>query len=244
MKLKKAMKLKKSTIRIKEAFASNKSLILNTIIHAMLAWGALAFSYNTYKEIVRRTTPAFPHELKAAIKSTFPWGVMVFAALYLLYTFGRHREERRPGVKQYAVILLLYALILSIVSVQKGGGVLIVANVSVPYLIMLLFAWGWLRRLIVIDMDKARWLEEILPPVIYKALQGKTPELGGYFRKRPSVAFVGGFTVFLVLCAVLVSLNQAKAAEKLAGIVYLLLMIGVGIEVYQFIRGGEDYGKK
>jgi len=244
MKLNKPVILKKIAVRTKQGLSDNKGLIVNAIVHAALTWGALVFSYNTYKEIIRRGTHIFPHELKAAIKSTFPWGVLIFATLYILYSAGSRREYKRLSVKQYAVILGLYAAILSIVAVQRGAGVLIVAGISVLYLTVLLVAWGWLRSLAAMDMDRSGWFKEILPPVIYKAIKGRTPEWRRYLKKRPSVAFVGGFTVSLLICAVLVSFNQGKAAEKLAGMAYFLLMIGLAIEVYLFIRGGESYGEK
>lgn len=224
--------------QIKEVFLYNKRLILGAFIHAGLMWVSLAFAYNSYKEYVRGpgNINIFPGELKIAIKSIFPWGILIFLALYVLYGIGRDKKDDYPTLRLYVVIIVLYTLFVNLIFFSKGASVLIVLNLSSIYFALLLLIWCVIKISV--------WTEAIIPPVIHKALQRSMPSatfpinnVMEYLKEKPSAPFIIGFMSLLIICAFLSVLQYGGIAKDLANIAYFLLVIGVGIEAYQLIKG-------
>lgn len=231
--------------RVKNILSESKILIMSAFIHVGLMWVSLALSYNSYKEYVRGpdNINIFPTELRVAIKSTFLFAILIFVALYILYGIGRDKKGDYPTVRQYGVIIALYTAIVNLIFFSKGTGVLIVENLAVLYLVLILLAWGMLRRFIVIDTTV--WAEEILPPVVYMSLQMAMLKVRGYLEKKPlSHKFIIGFMALLIICALLLIFKQEKVAEQVANVAYFLLVIGVGIEVCQLVKYGERNEKE
>ncbi len=228
---------------LKNFFLNNKKLIFNGIFSAGLMLASLALSYNTYKEYIKMSFDTFPAELKIAIKATFLWAILVFITLYVLYSVWRGRKEGTPSLQQHIIILILQAVIINIIFFSKGIHILIVLNLAIIiYLAFFLIAWAGINRLIV--MDTANLAQEFLPPIIYRPLQKRTPLMLSYFKEKPSAPFIIGFMFLLIICAILLMLKSEKTAKELANIAYFLLVIGVGIEVYQFVKHGERDDKK
>lgn len=64
-----------------------------------------------------------------------------------------------------------------------------------------------------------------------------------YIKKRPSAILIISFILLFIISAFLL-VEQKKIAEYIANAAYCLLIIGVGIEVYQMIKYGERDGKE
>lgn len=223
-------------MKVKKIFKDK--LFSGAIIHAAITWGMLSLAYNSYKEFRRGLGVIYlvTTEQKVVIKSTFTWGVLVFVVLYILLGIVRGKKDGYPGVKQYAIIIALYALILNLLFITRGFGELIVLNLSWVYMAVILFAWGGMKR-----SSIAGWFNSIIVPFVYRAFKGYIPVLKQYSRDKPAGPFIVGFMALLTLCAFLFISNHEKAAEGLANIAYLFLGVAVAVEAYLMIRyGGRD----
>lgn len=229
---------------LKNFLLNNKKIIFNIIFPAGLMFASLVLSYNGYKEYIKRSFDTFPAELKISIKAAFPWAILVFVALYILYNIiWRGRKVGTLSLRQHIIILILHAVIINIIFFSKGIHILIVLNLAlIIYLVFFLIVWAGINRLGVIDT--ANLAEEFLPPIIYKSLQKKMPSILAYFKEKPSALFIIGFMFLLIICTILLMLKLERTAKELANIAYFLLVIGVGIEVYRFIKYGERDDKK
>lgn len=229
---------------LKNFFSNNKKLIFNIIFPASLMFASLVLSYNGYKEYIKRSFDTFPAELKIAIKATFLWAILVFITLYILHSIWQSRKNESLSLRQHIIILLFQAIIINIIFFSKGIHILIFLNLAfIIYLVFFLIVWaGIINRLIVIDT--ANLAEEFLPPIIYRPLQKKMPLILAYFKEKPSAPFIIGFMFLLIICTILLMLNLERTAEYLANIAYFSLVIGVGIEVYQFVKHGKRDDKK
>jgi len=66
-----------------------------------------------------------------------------------------------------------------------------------------------------------------------------------YIKKRPSAILIISFiSLFIISSFLLVILEQKKVAEYIANAAYFLLIIGVGMEVYQSIKHGKRDEKR
>lgn len=232
---------------LKNFFLNNKKLIFNIIFPASLMFASLVLSYNGYKEYVRRSFDTFPAELKIAIKAAFPWAILVFITLHILHNIWRGRKDGTLSLQQHIIILVLQAVIINIIFFSKGIHMLIVLNLAlIIYLVLFLIVWAGINMLSVIDT--ANLAEEFLPPIIYRPLQKRMPLILAYFlayfKEKPSAPFIKGFMFILIICAILLILKLERTAEYLADIAYFSLVIGVGIEVYQFVKHGKRDDKK
>lgn len=228
--------------RIKDIFFSNKQILWGAIIHSCLLLGALVFAYNSHKEYMRHHVFPIPMELRLLIKATFPWAIMIFIILFVLYGIWRRERENYPTLRQYIVIFGLQAIIVNLVFFFKGPHILIVQNLALFYFAVLLAIWGVIGRLIIID--KTGWVQELLPPIVYRPLQRNIPWIREYVRKKPVALFVAGFMALLMICAFLLIFKEKKIAEQIADIAYVLLIIGIGIEIYQLIKYGNTDEQK
>ncbi|MBI5050235.1 MAG: hypothetical protein HZC11_05005 [Nitrospirae bacterium] len=213
-------------------------LIKDVIIHAVLMTVALILSYNTYKEYVRgyNNVFIFPAELKIAIKATFPWTIIIFISLFVIYKTGK--KNGYLSALQYIGIFIFQAIIINLVFISKGAPVLIVQNLALFYFVIFLLIWGVMKRLI--DIDKTGWAEEILPPTHYRSLQTNMPIIRQYFKIISlSRRFAISFMMLFAICAFLLMVGAHKIAEQLANVAYFLLIIAVGIETYKLIKYGE-----
>lgn len=228
---------------LKNFLLNNKKIIFNIIFPAGLMFASLVLSYNGYKEYIKRSFDTFPAELKVAIQAAFPWAILVLVALYIPYSIWRGRKAGTLSLRQHIIILILQAVIINIIFFSKGIHILIVLNLAlIIYFAIFLIVWAGINRLGVIDT--ANLAEEFLPPIIYRSLQKRMPLILLYFKEKPSAPFIIGFMLLLIICAILLMLKLEKVAKDLANIAYFLLVIGVVIEVYQFIKHGERDDKK
>ncbi len=240
---------------LKDTYLKNKDLLWGALIHAGLLWGALSLAYNSYKEYMRGYDP-LSMAIRDSIKATFPWPILVFVALYIVYGIGRKRDGY-PSFWQYGIMFFLQFIVINLL-IFKGIHVIIPLNLSLPYFAILLLVWRGFKRFIFIDTSKIA--REFIPPIIYHQFERNLPQLRayfsevferhkprikGYFKEKPSAPFIIAFMVMLIFCALLLIIKQEGMAEDLANIAYFSLVTGVGIEVYQLLRYGEkDKGKE
>lgn len=229
---------------IKEACSRNSTLIWGTFIHTGLILCALILAYNSYKGIGSHLYDKhfLPHDIRTEIKGTFPWSIIIFAALFILSSIGRDKKGGYPSFRQYVVIFVLQAITINLIFLSKKLHILIVQDLALLYLAGFLFIWSGIKRFIVIGT--AGWAEEILQPIIYRPLQRNMPRVREYFKEKPSAAFIIGFMALLMICAFLLIFKVEKAAEQIANIAYFSLVIGVGIEAYQMIKHGNVDNEK
>lgn len=95
--------------------------------------------------------------------------------------------------------------------------------------------------LIIIDVTD--WIKKDHPWIAYKSLHENMPRIREYCKKRPSVPYIGSFVVLFILCSFLIVFKAQKVAELLANVAYLLLIIGVVIEIYKSIKYAEKDDK-
>lgn len=223
--------------RIKRFFSYNKGIILETFSHTGFMWASLALSYNSYKEYIRGyENNIFPLEVKDAIKASFPLTIIMFVVLFIILSIWRDKKGYY-NIRQYAVIFVIQAIIMNLIFFSKGNHILIVQNLAFFYLAVILVVWNGIREFTVIDT--AHWLKEFIPPIVYRL----TRDIPASFKQKPSAFFVKGFITVAVICAVLSLFKQIKAVKELANIAYFLIVIGVSIEAYKFIRYRERDNK-
>jgi len=75
----------------------------------------------------------------------------------------------------------------------------------------------------------------------YRIIPQLLMKLGIHFKNKKkffssSKTYILGFMVLLVICAFLLIFKAEKIAEQVANVAYFLLAIGVGIELYSFIK--------
>jgi len=70
------------------------------------------------------------------------------------------------------------------------------------------------------------------------------PMVKRYLNEKPTSHLAIGFVVLLIICGILLILKQGRIVERLEDVAYFLLLIGVGIELYQFMKQGNIDGKK
>ena len=225
----------------KDFFLNNKKLVSGILIHAGLMCASLVLAYNSYKEIVGK----LPSGLKVDIKSTFPWAIAIFLVLFILYGIWRGKKHNYQPIWQYAIIFVLHASIVNLIFFffsYRGIPILIVQNLALLYFATFLLLWGGMKKLVAIDATK--WAEDVLPPILQRKMPGIREYCKVYIKEKPSVPFIICFMALLVICAFLLIFKQEKAAEQIANIAYFLLVIGVGIAVYQLIRTGDTNEEK
>lgn len=60
-----------------------------------------------------------------------------------------------------------------------------------------------------------------------------------YFREKLSAPYILAFMALLITCAFLLVFKLEPVAEQVANVAYFLLVVGVGIEVYQMVKNKE-----
>lgn len=200
-----------------------KRRLWGALAHAFCLWATLAISYNSYKAFVKGYAP-LSREMKDSIQSAFPWAVFVFAALYLVFMATSRGRGRLLSVKNYLYAGAAYIGLINILFLKKGKAALIVLDSS---------AFLFLFTLILLSLVSAM------------ADSGKLPRffvvlswIGGiYNRLRTNTAalFIGAAVFLILLSAVLLSAKQAKPALNTAYASFILLAVGVGIEVYNLV---------
>ena len=100
-------------------------------LHGFFMLAAQAAAYNTYREWMRSSGIPFTPEAKAIIKSAYPWGALVFAAICLIF----YLKDRRPvlNTSQYLAALLIHFVAVNLIFVESDWGVRFVQALSAPY---------------------------------------------------------------------------------------------------------------
>lgn len=134
-------------------------------------------------------------------------------------------------------------IITNLIFLSKGATVLIVQNLGLFYFAILLFIWGGIKRIIVID--KTGCGEEIISPIIYELLHKNMLVIMEYFQAR-SLAhkFITIFITLFTMCEIFLIVGAYKIARGLAIVAYFFLVTGVGIKTYKLIKYGEMAEKK
>lgn len=209
--------------RIKNA----SQLFWGIIIHAGILWASLSLGYNSYKEYMSTFAPLF-RIVKDSIKLTFPYAILMFCMLYLIFSYRKKTSRVFLSGWRYVSVFSIYTILLNMFFFSRGRDILIPLNLSVFYLAILIPVCYFLSKYVNIDNEENLIiLEEWLPPVFYRFLNNN-------FQEKPLASSIAVFIVLLVMCAFLLILRAERAAEQLANIAYLLLVIGAGREVYLF----------
>ena len=216
-------------MKINKSFA--KKVPWGIIIHAVIIWVALALGYNSYKEVMREIDP-LTRAARESIKATFPWAVLAFSGLYFILSTRRKTGEILLSFSRYVYVILICAFLFNLFYVAKGKDILIPLNLSITYLAILLLLC---RQLSKIKMNAQDWL----PPIIYKYIIDSQLKSQSCNKKMSSAPFIIAFMCLLAICAILLILGAEKTAEQLANVAYFLLVLGVGIEMYQLVKGEE-----
>jgi hypothetical protein len=211
---------------------SSRDLIKYPLIHALGVWISLSLAYNSYKEWMRNVagTPITP-DIKSTIKAAFPWTILLFVAIYLVITVWRNRKIGYLSFKQYVIVFAIQAVLINTIFYSNGTGILIVQNLSLPFLALLMFAWFMAIKFIIIDPQRSI-LENIKAnPWFARFLRWMEKP---YF--PPLAAFI---TVFGILfCFILYTLYKDRHIEMS----YLMkpfflpsIVLGIGIAVLVLI---------
>ena len=227
---------------LKDFLQRKKELVWTIFIHVGLLLASIGLSYNSFKEYVRMQGDIFPQGQKVIIKATFPWSIIIFMVLYLINAMVQRGKGGYPSIWQYIIIFGLQAIIINLIFFSKDISILIVQNLAILYFATFILALNGTKKIIFID--EIGWAEEFLPPIIYKFLKRNMPMVREYFKRKSSAPFITGFITLLIVCTIFLIFKQESAAEDLANIAYFLLMIGVGIELYQFVKHGERDDKE
>jgi hypothetical protein len=203
----------------------NGGIFWGIILHAAIMLIALTIGYNSYKEIMQDSAPIVPN-IKASIKAAFPWAILIYSFLYLALSFKKEAKGIFLNIWQYVVSIILYLILLNLFFFSKGRDTFIPINLSALYFLMLLIPiWGIYRFFMPKNLD------------VY-LIKSRT-----YIKKRPSAILIISFILLFIISSFLL-LEQKKIAEYIANAAYFLLIIGVGMEVYQSIKHGKRDEKR
>ncbi len=216
-------------MRINKSFA--KKVSWGIIIHAVIIWVALALGYNSYKEVMRTIDP-LTRAVRDSIQSTFPWAVLYFLGLYLIFSIRKKAGEIFLNLNQYVYVIVFYGFLLNLFYFAKGKDILIPFNLSILYLAIFLLLCRLCRQLSKVKIHAQDWL----PPIIYKYIIDSQPKYKGI----SPTPFIVTFMASMIICAILLISNAEKAAELLANIAYFSLAIGVGIELFRSIKCSKN----
>ncbi|MEW6715644.1 MAG: SGNH/GDSL hydrolase family protein, partial [Nitrospirota bacterium] len=132
-----------------------KYLLQGSIIHALLVWTSLVFGYNSFKEYMRHVAP-LTRILRDAIQSTFPWAILIFVALYIVFFIKQKTVKIFFPMRQYIYILSIYSGLLNLIFFIKGKDLLIPLNLSILYFIALFYMLQGLKKAWQISYTKAQ----------------------------------------------------------------------------------------
>ena len=206
-------------MRIKKSFKIFSSII----IHAVVVWVALALGYNSYKEVMYGIDP-LAKAIKDSIKATFPIAVLLFSGLHFIFSIRKKAGEISLSLNQYVYVIVIYAALLNLFYFEKGKDILIPLNLSILYVAMFLLLYQSLRKTKINAQD---WL----PPIVYRLIIREPSQTDTKtFSLNP---FIIAFMASMVICALLLAINEVKVAESVANIAYFLMVVGIGIEMFK-----------
>ena len=215
---------------IKEMYVRRRVQIWGIILHATLMGLALIVAYNTYKEAGSLMYGKYflSHALKTEIKDTFPWAILICTLLYIL--IGRNKGKGALAFREYRTLFILQIAIFSAISISKGPHVVIVLGLSLVFFAIFLSAgFGAIRT---INLGKEEFTE-LVSSCLHKLVQNALQ-----IKERPSTLFVIVFIGLTVQSSFLLAFKKNSASEHMANIAFCSLLIGVGIEIYDTVKGG------
>lgn len=205
---------------------SFKKILSGVILHSGLLWAALSLGYNLYKEYMRVSAP-LSREMRHSIKAVFPEAILIFSVFYLIFCVARNRSAVFLGLWQYIFALSAYAVVLNLLLISKGADFLVPFNLSSIFFPVFVSVSFWASNYV-----KGKNVS-VYPPV-----------LSVFIKEKPSAPFIAGFAGLLILCSFLLAFKEKKIAEAISNFAYLLLIAGVGIEVYGSVKSGGGDGEK
>lgn len=225
--------------RVKDFHNTGWWSVWSCAVVALGTWCVLALAYNSYKEYATATGEGaiFPLYLKVAIKSTFPWVVLIVTVLYLLNRLFGSRLNERLGVMRHGVTVVAYAVVVNGVFYRMAPEVIVVANISVLYFVLMLLLRGGVKRLT--GESPSQWLESLLPTFLYGLVKACAGLVKKYTTGRYSSSFIILFIALLPVCALLLIFKGSEATEGVASVAYLALVAGVVKEVYGMVKGAD-----
>lgn len=207
----------------------NGGVFWGIIFHATVMLIALVIGYNSYKKNMRYSVPIAPH-IKVLIKAAFPSAIFIYSILFFVLSLVKKIKGIFLNIWQYAISIIFYLIFLNLLFFSKGRDILIPINLSAPYFLMLLLPVWCIYRL-------------ILPENLDVSLSDYLLKAQTYIKKRPSAILIISFISLLIICSFLL-LEHRRVAEYIANAAFFLLIVGVGIEVYQSIKHGKKDEKR
>ena len=209
-----------------------------------------------------REVEPLTRDMRDSIKAASPWAILLFSGLYFIFIFIRLRktfETNRTNetnktfnpqsiflnISQYVLMLTLYGVLINVFFFSKGRDILIPFNLSLFYSVILFTILSGLGRFFYSEsltsniQPLTSKAQDWLPPIAYRFLLNNLPKAQAYIKERPSAPFIIAFMALLIICAFLLIFEHENTAERAANIAYFLLVIGVGMEIYQLIKYGE-----
>ncbi len=205
-----------------------KRSLWGALAHAFCLWATLAISYNSYKAAVRSHAP-LSREMRDSIQSAFPWVVIVFTALYLAFMARSRAKGRLLSARHYLYAGAIYVGLINALFVKKGKAALIVLDSSALLFLLAFILLSWAAGLMAGgNGGRLAWLFAVVAAAgaIYDRL-----------RARPAALLIGAAVSLILLSAFLLAARQVKPAQDSAYASFILLAGGVGIEVYNLVRG-------
>jgi hypothetical protein len=219
----------------------NKYFLIGLILHVIFFWGALSAGFCTYKQGLDLS-----NFVKGSIVAMFPWTILTFICIFtILFIFKKNKKSIFLGIFQYTICLTVCVIVVNYFFCSNKSYIYISFNLAIPYFIVfLLFLWILTKLLILSNISyNSEVLQDWTPPIVYRFLKKNKHKMEAIrpfsikeFKKNPSHFFIIAFMVLLIICAVFLTFNPEKSAEKLASTAYIFLIIGVVIEVYMTIK--------
>lgn len=183
---------------------NKKSFLAGILAHIIIILSTHILGYDSYKELTNGFVP-LTNAAKNSIKLTFPWNTLVFLSLYFIYLKKSGAGSIFLSLRQYAQLFIIYSAVTNLFYYIKGGGILFYFNLSTAYLILI-----FIYHSIFLTLSSAHESKEEIP----------------------SRNFFFAFMASMVISALFLLLNLKSTATALANIAYFLLVIGIGIEIY------------
>jgi hypothetical protein len=133
----------------------NIVFIKDVFIYVTSALISLILAYNSSKWWLRQMERIpITADLKLAIKAPFPWTILICVAVYLVVTFWKGKRIIRFSFKEYGLVFLLQVLLINLLFYNRGKEILIAQNLSLLYLLIIVFLWSIAGRFITTNLRR------------------------------------------------------------------------------------------
>jgi hypothetical protein len=203
-----------------------KSLHQFVLLRTLILTIAFVLGFNL---VVLPGAISVPSETRKLFMHNWGYFILTYAGLLYTITILLFLLKKMPTIsfKGTLWITLFYTLVLALFLGKSGlTGILIgVISYGIFMALLYLFENTWpILMAHVFSLFK-------LP-----AMQRVTL----YTQSKPSAPFILSFVALLVVSSLLIIIKFERAAELVADVAYFLLVFGIGIEVYQYLKIPTD----